>query len=136
MYYYGYRGNSLYWLRSFSSNRFYFVENNQKRSSSLDVKIGVPQGSTLGPLLFILYNNDLNKSVSMQKSIHFTDDTTLYWEINPYTDYTSLKNSELAQVQTWINANKLSLSVQKTSYMIILNRNQTENVFFCLSGHF
>ena len=83
------------------------------RSSSLDVKMGVPKDSTLGPFLFILYITDLNKSLAMLKSIHFADETTLYLDINPFNDHTSFINSELAQVQTWINANKLSLNVQK-----------------------
>ena len=107
LYYYGFREKSQ------------FVEIKQQRSFSFDVKIGVPQGCTLGPLLFILYINDLNKSLSMPKSIHFADDPTLYLDINPFTVPTSLINSELAQVQMWINANKLSLNVRKTNYMII-----------------
>ena len=113
MYLYGFRGKSLDWLRSFLSNRSQFVEINQQRSCSLDVKIGVPQGSTLGPLLFIMYINDLNKSLTMLKSIQFADDTTLYLDINPSIDHTTMINSELAQVQTWIKANKMSLNVQK-----------------------
>ena len=64
----------------------------------------------------------------MLKFIHFADDTTLYLYINPSDDHTSLINSELAQVQTWKNANKLSLNVQKSNYMIISNRNQIENI--------
>ena len=95
----GFRGKSLDWLRSFLSNRSQFVEINQQRSCSLDINIGVPQGSTLGPLLFILYINDLNKSLTMLKSIHFADDTTLYLDINPSNNHTSMINSELAQVE-------------------------------------
>ena len=71
----------------------------------------------------------------MLKSIHFADDTTLYLDINPSNDHTSMINSELAQVQTWINANKLSLNVQKTNYMVISKRNQIENINISLSGH-
>ena len=60
----------------------------------------------------------------MLKSIHFADNTTLELDINPSTVHTSLTNSELAQVQTWIDVNKLYLTIKKTNYMIISNRNQ------------
>ena len=113
LYYYGFRGRGLDWLRFFLSNRSQFVEINQPSSYSLDVNIVLPQGSMLGPLLFILYVNDLNKSFTMLKSIHFADDSTLYLDINTSNGHISMINSELAQVQTWINANKLSLNVQK-----------------------
>ena len=99
----------------FLSSRSQFVEIKQQRSSTLNEMSGVPQGFRLDPLVFILYINDLNKSFSMLKSIHFVDDTALYLDIKPSTDHTSLINSELAQVQTWINANELSLNVQKTN---------------------
>ena len=104
---------SLDWLRSFLSNRSQFVEIYQQRSCSLDVKIGIPKSSTLGPLLFIMHINDFNKSLRILKSIHFAEDTTLYLDINPSNDHTTLINFELAQVQTWINANKFSLNVKK-----------------------
>ena len=77
-----------------------------KRSSSLDVKISVPQGSILGPLLFILYINNLNKSLPKPKAMHIADNTTLYLDTNPSADHTSLIDSEVAQVQTCINTNK------------------------------
>ena len=134
LYYYDFRGKILDWLRPFLSNGSQFVETNQERSFSLDLKICVPQGSTKSPLLFTLYIKNLNSSRAMLKFIHFADDTTLYLYINPSNDHTSLMNSKLAQVQTWINANKLSLNVQKTNYMIISNRNQTENIKISLSG--
>ena len=70
----------------------------------------------------------------MLKSIHFADDTTLYLDINPSTDYTSLIKSELARVQTWIRTNKLSLNIQKTNYMIISSRKHIENINISLSG--
>ena len=122
------------WLRSFLSIRSQIVEINQQRSSSLDVKIGVPQGSMLGPLLIILYVNDSNKPLIMLTSINFDDDTTLHLDINPSNDHASMIVSELAQVQTGIYANELSLNVQKTNYLIISNRNQSENIRISLSG--
>ena len=106
MYYHGFRGKSLDWLHSFLSNRSQFAEINQQRSYLLDVKIGVPLGSRLGSLLLTLYINDLNKSLTMLTFIHFVDSTNLYMDMNPSNDHTFSINSELAQVQTWIYANK------------------------------
>ena len=134
LYYYGVRGRSLDWFLSFLSNGFQFVEIKQQRSSSLHMTTGFPQGSTLDPLLNIFYNNDLNNSLLLLKSIHFVDDTILQLDINPSTVHTSLINSELAQLQTWINANKLSLNVKETNFMIISNGNQIENMNISLSG--
>ena len=68
----------------------------------------------------------------MLKSIHYAYDTTLNGDINPSNDHTSMINSELAQVKMWKNANKLSLNVQKTNYMIISNRNPIENIIIYL----
>ena len=78
--------------------------------------------------------NDLNKSLTLLRTIHFAEDTTLYLDLNPTTDCTSLINSELVQVQTWINANKLSLKVQKTNWIKTSKRNQIENKCISLSG--
>ena len=65
----------------------------------------------------------------MLKSIHFPHDTNLYLVVNPPTDYTSLINYDLGQVQTWIIANKLSPLVKKTNYMIISNRKHIESIY-------
>ena len=100
----------------------------------MDVKIGVFQGSTLGPLLFILYPKDLTKSLVMLKSIHFADDTTLSLDINPCDDHTSLINSELPQVQTRTNAKKIVPECKKNNYMIISNKNQIININISLNG--
>ena len=94
LYLYGLRGKSLDGSALFYvSNRSQFVEINKLRSCSLDVKIGAPQGSTLGLLLFIMNKNDLNKSLTLLKSIHLADDTTLYLDINPSYDHTSMIKS-------------------------------------------
>ena len=70
----------------------------------------------------------------MLKSIHFADDTNFYLDIIHFNDHTALINSELTQVLTWIKVNKLSLKVQKTKYVIILNRKQIVNINVPLRG--
>ena len=128
------RGNFLSWIRSFLSNRTQFFEINENLSSLQEVTIGVPQGSTLGPLLFLLCTNDLCKPLTQLKVIHFADDTTLYINVKPSEDITNMINAELTLVQTWIYTNKLSLNVQKNNYMIISNRRAVDDIDINLCG--
>merc|ERR1712240_630480 len=74
---YGFRGKILELLMSFISNRKYFVSVNGSTSETKTVNIGVPGGSTLGPLLFLLYVNDMSNSSSRLNFTQFTDDTTI-----------------------------------------------------------
>ena len=74
---YGFRGKILELLKSFISNRKYFVSVNDSTSETKTVNIGVPQGSTLGPLLFLLYVNDMSNSSSILNFTQFADDTTI-----------------------------------------------------------
>ena len=75
---YGIRGNSLDWFHSYISNRKQFVQYNQSISHIETMPCGVPQGSVLGPLLFIIYTNDLPNCLQYSKAILFADDTTVY----------------------------------------------------------
>ena len=76
--YYGISGTSLYWFRSYLSNRKRYVEINNERSPCLNIKTGVPQGSTLGPLLFLIYMNDIPNASRVLKFILYPDDTNLF----------------------------------------------------------
>ena len=76
--FYGVRGVALEWFRNYLSGISQYVSYYDMNSASRDVTCGVPQGSVLGPLLFIIYTNDLPKSLSHSKSILFADDTTIY----------------------------------------------------------
>ena len=82
------------------------------------IKHGVPQGSILGPLLFLLYINDISKSSNVLKFFLFADDTTVYYSANP-TDKSTEKilNNELEKVSCWLAANKLSLNVKKSNFL-------------------
>ena len=78
----------------------------------------MPQGSVLGPLLFILYSNDIPHSLTYCKTIMFADDTTVYLSGENITELFSNMNHDLTQLNDWFRANKLSLNVSKTNYVI------------------
>ena len=76
---YGVRGLALQWIKSYFSNRTQFVQINDTRSSEEIIRCGVPQGSILGPLFFILYINDLPKATSLAECLLFADDTSIFY---------------------------------------------------------
>ena len=120
--YYGLDGNALSWFSSYLSDRRQFVEVDGFKSKTEFIRTGVPQGSTLGPLLFIIYMNDINDVSTLLKSILFADDTSLYSTISvfPSRDSRELSlkiNNELVKVIDWLRANKLSLNAKKTKLM-------------------
>ena len=114
----GFRGPILDWLTSYLSNRNQFVVIGNESSNLLDTKMGVPQGSTLGPLLFILYINDMSNPLCNLKTVHFADDSTLHVSMNKNEDIAPQINAELAIINTWLISNKLYLNIDKTKYMI------------------
>ena len=79
---YGFKGAALQLLISYLSNRKQFVQYGDTLSQKTDILMGVPQGSILGPLLFIIYINDMAHSSVLFKFIHFADDTTLITNLN------------------------------------------------------
>ena len=123
MEHYGFRGVSLKWFSNYLSNRKIFVTLNGEDSSPKPLSIGVPQGSVLGPLLFLLLINDLPLAVPALKVLLFADDTTFQLSGKKLTDlYTSL-NSELSKALDWFTCNKLTLNISKTKYMLFRNKN-------------
>ena len=110
---YGIRGNVYKWFESFLTNRTHYVEINGIRSDSYTPDIGVPQGSVLGPILFIIYVNDLLSSSSLFSFSVFADDTSLLLkscrDVYHYTFIT-----ELNKVMDWFKLNKLLLNYKKS----------------------
>ena len=103
MEHYGIRGISLEWFKSYLSQRVQYVTYKSTNSMSLKIPCGVPQGSVLGPLLFILYSNVIPNSLKYSKSILFADDTTVYISGEDVTYLTRCLNHDLSQLNDWLS---------------------------------
>ena len=116
---YGVRGTSLNWFTSYVSNRQQQCIVGSSTSQSERVWCGVPQGSILGPLLFLLYINDLPTCLLHTKPHMYADDTILSAASTSTSELENKLNNDLFSVRKWLLANKLSLNVAKTEYMLI-----------------
>ena len=110
--YYGFRGVTQNLLKSFLTNRKQYVSVNGFDSDKLDVICGVPQGSTLAPLMFLIYRFSLKSSVAS----HFADDTFIIQQNKKLKTIESELNHDLKLCTEWLNANRLSLDIDKTMY--------------------
>ena len=108
---YGIRGSALQWFQSYLSNRKQYVTYNGVSSPVNDITCGVPQGSILGPLLFLLYINDLRHVCSSTTSILFADDINLFKSGNDLNKMQDELNSELSKISLRLKVNKLSLNI-------------------------
>ena len=124
---YGIRGVSLNWFRSYLSNRSQFVTINGKNSETEPMSYGVPQGSVLGPLLFLIYINDLNQSIKYSTTRHFADDTNLLLTNSSLKQLKKHLNIDLSLMSNWLKANKISLNVSKTELLIFRHPNKQIN---------
>jgi len=118
----GFRGVALKWFQSYLSNRKHFVDIGGVFSQMSDVRMGVPQGSVLGPVLFLLYINDMYRASGNLNLVHFADDTTVFHFHENLDRLTEEVNSGLAQLNDWFSVNRLSLNVSKTSYMLFTDK--------------
>jgi len=115
---YGIRGIASKWIRSYLCNRSQYVCYNGINSDYENVKCGVPQGSILGPLLFLLYINDIANISSKLLPILFADDTNVFMSGKNIDEMIVIMNEELSKLVKWLHINKLSLNVKKTHYVI------------------
>ena len=115
---YGIRGKTNDWFKSYLTNRKQCVSILGYESSYKTIEYGVPQGSVLGPLLFLIYINDLNKSIKHSDTFHFADDTNLLNINGTFYKMQSHLNQDLKGLYRWLLANKISLNAAKTELVI------------------
>ena len=120
--FYGVRGVSLDLFKSYLSGRKQFVEYNGASSSQGNIVCGVPQGSILGPLLFLIYINDLALASEKIFSILFADDSNLFLSGKDPNQLIKSMNEELVHIVKWLQVNKLSVNLKKTHFMIFRKR--------------
>ena len=109
-------------LESNLDNRYQYVHFKDQHSEMCKVTCGVPQGSLIGPKLFILYINDICKVSDLLKCVLFADDTTLYVSGENLHQLTADVTRELSRIKRWFDQNKLSFNLSKTKYIIFSNR--------------
>ena len=120
---YGVAGKELRWFQSYLSSRKRCCKVNGKLSDLEEVTCGVPRGSCLGPLLFIIYINDLPPlSIKHSLVIVYADDTSLSFSSNSISTINEKVNEDLECLNTWLAGNKLSLNVAKTNNIVVGSR--------------
>ncbi len=115
---FGVRGMALKWFKSYLSERKMYVKYGNKISETRPLEYGVPQGSVLGPLCFILLTNDLAQSIQKSSSILFADDTTIYASGKNVRHLVESIKHDLNILVDWFRANKLSLNLNKTNFVL------------------
>ena len=120
-------GTATSLLLNYLRDRIQHVRLGNTLSAGKEVKYGVPQGAILGPLLFLVFINDLPDSVSKCNTLLFADDTTLYVGSRHACNIQSALNADLVAVKKWFDMNKLILNVSKTNFMMVRSRNHPED---------
>ena len=125
---YGIRGSVNDWFRSYLEDREQFVLLNDVSSNKRKITTGVPQGSILGPLLFLVYINDICKSSDLLRFILYADDTNIFYSCESVDQLCDVVNRELQGVVQWFKANRLSVNLKKTNFVIFGSPAKTKSV--------
>ena len=114
----GIRGNLGSWLKNYLTNRKQCTQANGTVSELTNLTYGVPQGSVCGPLLFLIYINDLSKSLKYSKVSLYADDTVIYTSHNNKDEALRLIQKDLNLLQRWCCMNKLTINCKKNKYCV------------------
>ena len=122
------QSENLKWFRSYLLNRKQFILYDDFKIEVKIVKCGVPQASILGPLVFLIFVNDLSNSTKVLDPVLFADDANLFFSDSNIRTLFEIANQELSQINDWFFANKLSLNLEKTKYMLFHKCTDQENI--------
>jgi Reverse transcriptase (RNA-dependent DNA polymerase) len=126
LYSYGIRGIALDLIKSYLSNRNQYVEINETLSKPRQIQFGVPQGTVLGPLLFLIYINDLCNLKIAGTMFSFADDTVLLFSGNTWESVSKIAENEMGKVSKWLNVNLLTLNNEKSMYITFTPKKNTQ----------
>lgn len=115
---YRFCGHVLDWLKSYLPNRQQFVQTHQNTSDLKNITCGVPQGSVLGPKLFILYINDIYRVLRVLKFVLFADDTNIFCSGVELQQLFKTTTKEINMLKKWFDTKKLSLNLSKINFML------------------
>lgn len=124
---YGVDQDALKWLKSYLANRLQRCNLNNHLSSTSPLNYEVPQGSIIGPLLFLIYINDLPNCLSLGSPRMYADDTNVTFAASDMLGLETQINTELKSINLWLKPNKLSLNVAKTEFMVISSRQKMQS---------